>query len=71
MHIARNLLVTTEPEVPQDICAAAHFDQMVYQTFILCVSVTSKGYDGDIDDGPQRSKFDDIWELCKSHVTAT
>lgn len=64
MHIARNLLVNAEPEVPQDICAAVHFDQMVYQTIILCVNVTSKGYDGEILDDSQRSKLSEITELC-------
>lgn len=66
MHIARNLLVNAEPEVPQDICAAVHFDQMVYQTIILCVNVTSKGYDGEILDETQRLKLADITELCES-----
>ncbi|KAL6409663.1 hypothetical protein AUP68_06046 [Ilyonectria robusta] len=65
MHIARNLLVNAEPEVPQDICAAVHFDQMVYQTIILCVNVTSKGYDGEILDETQRLKLGDITELYK------
>ncbi|KAL7956494.1 hypothetical protein V8C34DRAFT_288436 [Trichoderma compactum] len=65
MHIARNLLVNAEPEVPQDICAAVHFDQMVYQTIILCVNVTSKGYDGEILDDAQRLKLTDITELYK------
>ncbi|KAL3956315.1 hypothetical protein ACCO45_009161 [Purpureocillium lilacinum] len=65
MHIARNLLVNAEPEVPQDICAAVHFDQMVYQTIILCVNVTSKGYDGEILDEAQRLKLADITELYK------
>jgi hypothetical protein len=65
MHIARNLLVNAEPEVPQDICAAVHFDQMVYQTIILCVNVTSKGYDGEILDESQRIKLADVTELCK------
>ena len=65
MHIARNLLVNAEPEVPQDICAAVHFDQMVYQTIILCVNVTSKGYDGEILDEAQRLKLADITELCR------
>ncbi|PTB69057.1 hypothetical protein BBK36DRAFT_1192976 [Trichoderma citrinoviride] len=65
MHIARNLLVNAEPEVPQDICAAVHFDQMVYQTIILCVNVTSKGYDGEILDETQRLKLTDITELYK------
>ncbi|KAL4724135.1 hypothetical protein ACLX1H_008744 [Fusarium chlamydosporum] len=65
MHIARNLLVNAEPEVPQDICAAVHFDQMVYQTIILCVNVTSKGYDGEILDESQRLKLGDVTELYK------
>lgn len=65
MHIARNLLVNAEPEVPQDICAAVHFDQMVYQTIILCVNVTSKGYDGEILDENQRLKLGDVTELCR------
>lgn len=68
MHIARNLLVNAEPEVPQDICAAVHFDQMVYQTIILCVNVTSKGYDGEILDEAQRIKLTEITEHCKSHL---
>lgn len=66
MHIARNLLVNAEPEVPQDICAAVHFDQMVYQTIILCTNVTSKGYDGEILDESQRLKLGDVTELCTS-----
>lgn len=65
MHIARNLLVTTEPEVPQDLCAAVHFDQMVYQTIILCVNVTSKGYDGEVLDENSRQRLNEITELCK------
>lgn len=65
MHITRNLLVNAEPEIPQDICAAVHFDQMVYQTIILCVNVTSKGYDGEILDEAQRIKLADVSELCK------
>ncbi|KAG7109251.1 hypothetical protein HYQ44_011787 [Verticillium longisporum] len=65
MHIARNLLVTSEPEVPQDICAAVHFDQMVYQTIILCVNVTSKGYDGEILDETSRAKLSEITDLYK------
>jgi palmitoyltransferase len=66
MHIARNLLVTTEPEVPQDLCAAVHFDQMVYQTIILCVNVTSKGYDGEVLDEHSRQRLNEITELCKA-----
>lgn len=66
MHIARNLLVTTEPEVPQDLCAAAQYDQMVYQTIILCVNVTSKGYDGEVLDENSRQRLNEITELCES-----
>lgn len=66
MHIARNLLVTSEPEVPQDICAAVHFDQMVYQTIILCVNVTSKGYDGEVLDDVSRARLNEITDLCES-----
>jgi len=65
MLIARNLLVHPEPEVPQDICAAVSFDQMVCQTIILCVNVTSKAYDGDILDDACRNKLADINELYK------
>jgi palmitoyltransferase len=64
MHIARNLLVTSEPEVPQDICAAVSFDQMVYQTIIVCINVTSKGYDVDVLDDGCRVKLNEINELC-------
>lgn len=72
MHIARNLLVNAEPEVPQDICAAVHFDQMVYQTIILCVNVTSKGYDGEILDEASRAKLSEVTELCRySYSRAT
>ncbi|KAK8141885.1 hypothetical protein G3M48_009720 [Beauveria asiatica] len=65
MHISRNLLVNAEPQVPQDICAAVHFDQMVYQTIILCVNVTSKGYDSEILDEADRIKLAEITELYK------
>lgn len=65
MHISRNLLVNAEPQVPQDICAAVHFDQMVYQTIILCVNVTSKGYDGEILDDAHKHKLTEVTELCQ------
>ena len=65
MHIARNLLVVPEPEIPQDLCAAAQFDQMLYQTIILCINVTSKAYDGDVLEEAARLKLSDITELCK------
>lgn len=65
MHIARNLLVVPEPEIPQDLCTAAQFDQMLYQTIILCVNVTSKAYDGDILEESARHRLTEITELCK------
>ncbi|KAK3941677.1 hypothetical protein QBC46DRAFT_382273 [Diplogelasinospora grovesii] len=65
MHIARNLLVVSEPEVPQDLCAAAQFDQILYQTIILCINVTSKAFEGDILDEGSRHKLSEISELYK------
>jgi len=65
MHIARNLLVVPEPEIPQDLCAAAQFDQMLYQTIILCINVTSKAYDGDVLEEAARLKLSEITELCE------
>ncbi|KAK3303525.1 uncharacterized protein B0T15DRAFT_439111 [Chaetomium strumarium] len=65
MHIARNMLVVPEPEIPQDLCAAAQFDQMLYQTIILCINVTSKAYDGDVLEEAARLKLSEITELYK------
>ncbi|KXX83452.1 hypothetical protein MMYC01_200031 [Madurella mycetomatis] len=65
MHVARNLLVVPEPEIPQDLCAAAQFDQMLYQTIILCINVTSKAYDGDVLEESARLKLSEITELYK------
>ncbi|KAL5942059.1 hypothetical protein ACKVV1_006772 [Pyricularia oryzae] len=65
MHIARNLLVTSEPEVPQDICTAVQFDQMVYQTITLCVNVTSKGCDAEGLDDVSKLRLSEITELYK------
>ncbi|KAK1755701.1 hypothetical protein QBC47DRAFT_300455 [Echria macrotheca] len=65
MHIARNLQVTPEPEVPQDLCAAAQFDQMLYQLIILCVNVTGKAYDGDLVDENVRARLNEISDMFK------
>ncbi|KAI0888481.1 uncharacterized protein GGS22DRAFT_155987 [Annulohypoxylon maeteangense] len=66
MHIARNLLVTTDPGIPQDLSAAIHFDHEVYESICLCVNVTSKGIDGEMpEDEASRSKLNEITELCK------
>lgn len=65
MHIARNLLVTTDPEVPQDLSAAIQFDHEVYESICLCVNVTSKGIDGEMpEDEASRAKLNEITELC-------
>ncbi|KAK8120974.1 hypothetical protein PG999_005094 [Apiospora kogelbergensis] len=66
MHIARNLLVTTEPEIPQDLSAAINFDHEVYEAICLCVNVTSKGIDGEMpEDDASRVKLNEITELYK------
>lgn len=66
MHIARNLLVTTNPEVPQDLSAAVSFDHEVYEAICLCVNVTSKGIDGEMpEDDASRVKLNEITELCE------
>lgn len=66
MHIARNLLVTTDPEVPQDLSAAINFDHEVYEAICICVNVTSKGIEGEPpDDEDSRKKLNEITELCR------
>ncbi|KKA30275.1 hypothetical protein TD95_004389, partial [Thielaviopsis punctulata] len=65
MHIARNLLVTSEPEIPQDLCAAVHFDQDVYQIILLCINVASKGSDSEMLDDTSQSHLIEINELFK------
>lgn len=69
MHIARNMLVTTEPQVPQDICTTVGFNQVVYQVIAVCVNITSKGYDGEILDDNSRTKLNEINGLCKFRLT--
>ncbi|KAK1831117.1 hypothetical protein QBC39DRAFT_434309 [Podospora conica] len=65
MHIARNLLVVPEPEIPQDLCAAAEFEEVLYETISLCINVTSRAYDGDILDDTARHQLSEISELFK------
>ncbi|EPE05763.1 essential cytoplasmic protein [Ophiostoma piceae UAMH 11346] len=65
MHIARNLLVCTDPEVPQDICAAVSFDAVVFQIIVLCVNLAGKGYHGEVADEPSRAKLNEIYDLFK------
>lgn len=61
--IARNMLAIKE--VAQDICSAVQMDSQIVKLIILCVSVTSKGYDGENVDNLTRSKVSEITELCK------
>lgn len=66
MHIARNLLVTTNPEIPQNLSATINFDHEVIEAICLCVNVLSKGIDGEMpEDEASRAKLNEITELCK------
>ncbi|KAI0155192.1 hypothetical protein GGR57DRAFT_464526 [Xylariaceae sp. FL1272] len=66
MHIARNLLVTTDPEIPQNLSATINFDREVIEAVCLCVNVLSKGIDGEMpDDDASRVKLNEITELYK------
>ncbi|GAP86807.2 putative essential cytoplasmic protein [Rosellinia necatrix] len=66
MHIARNLLVTTNPEIPQNLSATINFDHEVIEAICLCVNVLSKGIDGEMpEDDASRAKLNDITELYK------
>ncbi|CAK7265404.1 hypothetical protein SEPCBS119000_001492 [Sporothrix epigloea] len=65
MHIARNLLVCSVPEVPQDICAAVSFDAVVFQVIVLCVNAAGKGYHDDVLDDVSRNKLSEIFDLYK------
>ncbi|KAK4229348.1 hypothetical protein QBC38DRAFT_412643 [Podospora fimiseda] len=70
MHIARNLEVITDHYIPQELTAASQFDQMLYQTIILCINVTSKAYDGDVLDDTSRQNISEINELYKKLLVA-
>lgn len=60
--ISRNMLAIKE--TAQELCAAVNFDKAVRELVILCVNVTSKGYDGENVDEPSRGKLNDITEAC-------
>lgn len=64
LTISRNLLVVPEPEVPQDLCAACQVDQQILQLIVLCVNVASKGYDPESLDDHQKTKFNDVVDVC-------
>ncbi len=70
LHYLNNLLVISRnmlaiKETAQEICAAVQFDKAVHQMIILCVNVTSKGYDGENVDEARRGKLNEITELCE------
>jgi hypothetical protein len=70
MHIARNLLVTTNPEIPQNLSATINFDHEVIEAICLCVNVLSKGIDGEMpEDDASRVKLNEITELCRYSVS--
>ncbi|CZR52427.1 uncharacterized protein PAC_02304 [Phialocephala subalpina] len=61
--ISRNMLAIKE--TAQEICAAVQFDKAVQKLIVLCVNVTSKGYDGETVDEARRGKLNEITELYK------
>jgi palmitoyltransferase len=61
--IARNMLALKE--VAQDICATVQLDKQILKLIVLCISVTSKGYDGENVDAISREKLNEVTELCK------
>jgi palmitoyltransferase len=71
LHYLNNLLVISRnmlavKETAQEICSRVQFDRTVHDVIILCVNVTSKGYDGECADELKRGKVNNVTELCKS-----
>jgi hypothetical protein len=56
-------------ETAQEICARVGFDREVRSLVVLCVSVTSKGYDGESVGEGERSRLLEITELCLFTLT--
>ncbi|KAH9206184.1 hypothetical protein DL95DRAFT_450943 [Leptodontidium sp. 2 PMI_412] len=70
LHYLNNLLVISRnmlaiKDTAQEICAAVRFDRAVQKLVVLCVNVTSKGYDGETVDDQRRQKLNEITELYK------
>ncbi|RAL67267.1 hypothetical protein DID88_008031 [Monilinia fructigena] len=59
----RNMLAVKE--TAQEICRAVGLDKQVHKLIILCVNVTSKGYDGENVDENSRGRLNEITELYK------
>jgi palmitoyltransferase len=60
--IARNMLAIKE--VAQDICSTAQLDKQVMKLIVICINVTSKGYDGETLDHLTRRNVNEVTELC-------
>ncbi|KAL2069436.1 hypothetical protein VTL71DRAFT_14115 [Oculimacula yallundae] len=70
LHYLNNLLVISRnmlaiKDTAQELCATVQFDRAVQKLVVLCVNVTSKGYDGEIVDDAKRQKLNEITELYK------
>lgn len=71
LHYLNNLLVISRnmlaiKETAQEICTRVGFDKEVRTLIALCVSVTSKGYDGESVGEGERNRLLEITELCPS-----
>jgi palmitoyltransferase len=66
--IARNMLAVKE--IAQDICAATQLDKQVTKLMVVCINVTSKGYDGENVDPKTRQDLNEITELCEYAISA-
>jgi palmitoyltransferase len=51
-------------ETAQEICARVGFYEQVRSLVVLCVNVTSKGYDGESVGEGDRGRLLEITELC-------
>ncbi len=70
LHYLNNLLVISRnmlaiKDTAQEICASVKFDRAVQKLVVLCVNVTSKGYDGETVEVGRREKLNEITELCE------
>ena len=74
LHYLNNLLVISRnmlaiKETAQEICHAVGFDRSVNRLVVLCVNVTSKGYDGENVDEGSRGKLNEVTEVCEYNLT--
>ncbi|RDW85481.1 hypothetical protein BP5796_03806 [Coleophoma crateriformis] len=61
--ISRNMLAIKQ--TAQEICHAVHFNNAIHRLIILCVTVTSKGYDGENVNEHDRGRLNEVSELYK------